>query len=211
MKNHLYFKNPQEGVVIFKQASRYTGDSGQNNDDAEFVEINYDNKRNDFRRSIRSFKQSYKIRKEKKSFNIPYEIKLIWVKFHNIFDSSKFEYEYLRDFGLEIVTYKNWNTEAIFSIVDNDKFDNFIYNLENFINSENNFFFNPNIKFIHEFDFLSTALIINAENLKENVFLDLIDPSNLLKEKQTIVKYLLEYLKDNNIDYSYIEKEIILK
>lgn len=207
MKNHLYFKNPQEGVVTFKQTSRYPGSSEQNDNNEDSIEINYDHKRNDFRRSINLFEKNYKIRKEKKIFDIPYEIKLIWVKFHGIFDSSKFEYEYLRDFGLEIIVYKNWNTEAIFSIVDNDKFEDFINNLENFINSETQDFFNPNIKFIHEFDFLSTALIFDTESLQENIFLDLIDPNHLIKEKQIIIEHLLKYLDDNNINYSYIEKE----
>jgi subtilisin family serine protease len=205
MKNHLYFKNPQEGVTTFKQKSRYGGNSEQSEEDKDF-EYSYDYKKSDFKKSLRSFKSNKEKRREKKSIDVPKEIDLIWVKFFNIFDSSKFEQEYLRDFGLEIVTYSNWNTEAIFAVVNTALFEKFISDLEFFVNEDELNIFNVNIKFIKEFDFLSTKRRLDINNLNENIFLNLIDLNNLLKESEIILQNLLSYLSQNNLVYSYSER-----
>lgn len=205
MKNHLYFKNPQEGVTIFKQKSRYGGSSEQTEENNDFEDQN-DYKKSDFKKSLKSFRKNRENRKERKSIEVPNEIELIWIKFHNIFDSSKFESEYYRDFGLEIVTYSNWNTEAIFAIANLDLFNDFISDIESFVNEENQDISNVNIRFIKEFDFLATKRRIDLDHLNENIFLNLIDLSNFLKESDNILQSLLSYLYKNNLVYSYFEE-----
>lgn len=204
MKNHLYFKNPQEGVVSYKQKPRYPGSTEKSDEDKDF-EINYDFKKSDFIRSLILFKENRSLRKERKTIEVPNDIDLIWIKFYNIFDSSIFEKHYYRDFGLEIVTYSNWNTEAIFAIVNLKLFDQFIINLEFFINNEVQNIFNQNILYIKEFDFLSANKRIDINNLNDNVFLNLIDINELLNESENILHSLILYLNQKDIKYSYSE------
>lgn len=204
MKDHLYFKNPQEGVVIYKQKPRYPGSTEKSDEDKDF-EINYDFKKGDFSRSLILFKENRLIRKERKTIDVPNEIELIWIKFYNIFDSSIFEKYYYRDFGLEIVTYLNWNTEAIFAIVNLKQFNQFISNLEYFINNEIQEIFNQNILYIKEFDFLSTNKRIDINNLNDNVFLNLIDLNEFLTESENILQSLILFLDQRNVNYIYSE------
>jgi subtilisin family serine protease len=204
MKNHLYFKNPQEGVTTFKQKSRYGGNSEESEENKDF-EVNYDYKKSDFARSLNSFRTNLKKRKERKSIEVPNEINLIWIKFHNVFDSSKFEQEYYRDFGLEIVTYSNWNTEATFAIVNGNLFRKFISKLDSFVNEDNQELFNPNIIFIKEFDFLSTERRFSSNSIHENTFLNLTNLNNFLNESENILQSLLSYLDQKNIEYNYSE------
>ena len=203
MKNHLYFKNPQEGVTTFKQKSRYGGNSEQSEEDKDF-EYSYDYKKSDFKKSLRSFKSNKEKRREKKSIDVPKEIDLIWVKFFNIFDSSKFEQEYLRDFGLEIVTYSNWNTEAIFAVVNTALFEKFISDLEFFVNEDELNIFNVNIKFIKEFDFLSTKRRLDINNLNENMWWMI----NYINNNMGLIQWNKNLKEDiiKSIDFMGVEK-----
>ena len=50
-KEHLLFKNPQEGVTDFKQKSRYNPNSTENEEEMEDIVKDYTPKKEDFERS----------------------------------------------------------------------------------------------------------------------------------------------------------------
>lgn len=202
-RDHLYFKNPLEGVTIFKQKSRFNPNSTEGEQEEEDIIKDYTPKKEDFIRSLNSFQRKRKQRDERKTIIIPEKIELIKINFHDIFDSSSFENIYRNNFGLDIISYADWNTTAIFAISDYERFKNFIKQLEVFINTESHF--NPqydkNIKFIKEFDFLSSDLIKNYTYLKNHVIIDLIDSLELDSIKNNIEERLIDYLEDREIEF----------
>ncbi len=223
-KDHLYFKNPLEGVTVFKQKSRFNPNSTEKDEEKEEIMKDYIPKKEDFERSLISFERKRKLRKERKTISIPENIELIKINFHDIFDSSGFENIYRNNFGLDIISYTDWNTKAIFAISDYEKFKNFIKQLEIFIDTENHF--NPkydkNIKFIKEFDFLSSDLIKNYSDFKKHIIINLIDSLELDSIKNKIEERLIHYLEENEINFNSnfelncielinIEEEIIIK
>ena len=203
-KDHLYFKNPQEGVTIFKQKSRFNPNSSESIEENEDIIKDYTPKKEDFLRSLKSFKRKRKFRNENKTIIIPYKIELIKISFHDIFDSPNFENIYRNTFGLDIISYSDWNTKAIFAISNNERFEYFIKQLEIFINTENhlNPQYDKNIKFIEKFDFLSSALIKNYSDFKNHLIISLIDSLELDSIKNSIEKNLIHYLEDREIEFS---------
>ena len=203
-KDHLYFKNPQEGVTIFKQKSRFNPNSSESIEENEDIIKDYTPKKEDFLRSLKSFKRKRKFRNENKTIIIPYKIELIKISFHDIFDSPNFENIYRNTFGLDIISYSDWNTKAIFAISNNERFEYFIKQLEIFINTENhlNPQYDKNIKFIKKFDFLSSELIKNYSDFKNHLIISLIDSLELDSIKNSIEKNLIHYLEDREIEFS---------
>lgn len=202
-KNHLYFKNPQEGVTTFKQKSRFNPNSLEKDEESEDIIKDYTPKKEDFIRSLKSFEKERKLRKLQKTIDVPETIEFIKITFHDIFDSSSFENIYINFFGLDIISYSNWNTKAIFAISDYEKFKYFIKQLEIFINTESHFnpAYNLNIKFIKEFDFLSSDLIIEYDNFKSHLIIKLIDTLQLDVTKNTIENRLVIFLEESQVNF----------
>lgn len=202
-KNHLYFKNPQEGVTTFKQKSRFNPNSSEKDEENEDIIKDYTPKKEDFIRSLKSFSKERKLRKLKKTINIPETIEYIKITFHDIFDSSSFENIYRNIFGLDIISYSDWNTKALFAISDYEKFKHFIKQLEIFINTDSHF--NPtydlNIKFIKEFDFLSSNLIVEYDKFKSHLIVNLIDSLQLDVTKNIIENRLIIFFEENQINF----------
>ncbi|MFH6994424.1 S8 family peptidase [Flavobacterium sp. FlaQc-48] len=211
-KEHLYFKNPQEGVVVFKQKSRYNPNSSEMEEENIEIEKDYTPKTEDFILSLRSFNKKRKDRAVRKTIAVPEVIELITVTFHDIFDSSKFENIYRSTFGLDIIAYFDWNTKAIFAISNYQRFDNFIKQLEVFINTDdhNNPEYDLNVKFIKDFDFLSRDLIIDCKTFKNHLIINLIDSLELDSIKNKIENRLIKYLDENHIEFkNNVELNII--
>jgi len=211
-KEHLYFKNPQEGTVIFKQKSRYNPNSSEIEEENIDIEKDYTPKVEDFIRSLRSFNKKRKDRVARKTIYVPERIELITITFHDIFDSSKFENIYRSTFGLDIIAYFDWNTKAIFAISNYERFENFIKQLEIFINTEdhNNVEYDLNVKFIKDFDFLSRDLIIDCKTFKNHLIINLIDSLELDSIKNEIENRLLKYLDEKRIEFkNNVELNII--
>ena len=59
-KEHLLFKNPQEGVTDFKQKSRYNPNSTENEEEMEDIVKDYTPKKEDFERSYLTWADTQK-------------------------------------------------------------------------------------------------------------------------------------------------------
>jgi hypothetical protein len=205
-KAHLYFKNPVEGVVVYKQKTRYPGNDNKGNDDSI---IDYSPKKDDFKRSLKKFYIDRRERKKNKTLNIPENIEMIKITFHDVFDSSIFEGRYRNDFGLELVMYEDWNTVGVFVIWDSKLFNYFINQLEIFINTDivgnKKSNYNNNIKFIKEFSFLTSNMIVNLKQIKKHIKINLINTLTLDNLSQSIKKHLFQFLDELDVSYKYNE------
>jgi hypothetical protein len=203
-KPHRYFKNPQEGVVTYVQRTRKVGES-------EEVEKNYTPKREDFSRSIEQFYQEKAKRQTKRNvkLNVPAEIDLIKIVFHDVFNSSGFENKYSRNFGLSALRYTEFNTVGLFAITDTSKFNYFIKQLQLFIDSNPSA--NSDVLFIKEFIFYSSEQIIHYSSLQPYVVLDIADNVEIFQSFiDPIERRLLEYLKEKGIEFYSDENKIEL-
>ncbi|MEM0543532.1 S8 family peptidase [Flavobacterium sp. j3] len=203
-KSHLFFKNPVEGLVGYKQKTRYSGNDNKDVDDSI---IDYSPKKEDFKRSLKNFQIDRIERKRSKTLDIPENIEMMKITFHDVFDSSVFEVRYRNDFGLELVMYEEWNTVGVFVIWDIRLFNYFINQLEIFINTDSRGHhksnYNNNIKFIKEFSFLTSDRIVNLKQIKKLVKLNLINTLTLDNLSQSIKKHLFQYLDELDIKYKY--------
>jgi Subtilase family len=203
-KRHVYFRNPQEGITTYSQSKRYPG--GQTEQDEEVVEKNYTLKREDYKRSIQQFYKGKAERQAKrnKDLQIPAQIDLIKITFHDIFDSSVFENKYRDNFGLTALRFTEFNTVGLFGIIDNNKFDYFIKQLQIFIDSKPNF--HSDIIFIKEFTFYSSDQIIQYRGYKPYIILDLVENVELFQGYLLpLEKRLLEYFQERNIKFYFDE------
>jgi Subtilase family len=202
-KPHRYFRNPQEGVVIFKQKTRYGGASEQ---DEETETKDYTPKRDDFIRSINQFYQGKANREANRNLALLVlaKVDLIKITFHDVFDSSVFEIRYRQNFGLSTVCYTEFNTVGLFAIVDGGGFDFFVNQLQIFIDTTDhlNPKYNPDIKYIKEFTFYSSDLIIHYREFKPHIILDLVDNVEIFQNSiQPIENRLIEYLTEREVNF----------
>ena len=144
-KSHRFFRNSQEGVARYKQIPRFPGIHGD--DEEANIEVNYKFKREDYIRSIKQFYEGKEFREINRNpaLNVPANVELIEITFHNIFDSSSIENRYREVFGLSPVCYTVFNTVGLFAIISKKQFDYFITQLQIFIDTKDHF--NP--RYIH--------------------------------------------------------------
>lgn len=203
-KPHLYFRNPSEGVILYKQR---TGGFGPN--DKEEEEPNYQPMANVFSQSLLAFRGAKIYRDQHRTLNIPTHFDMIELEFQDYFDQPKYEASYQEQFGLSLVHLSFFNRKGLFIIDDAEKFAYFFTNIQIFINNveqNTDINYNQNIKFIRSFKLYSSLDMIRAVNDYSVVHLSLI--SHLLREHSLInpQKVILEqYLKEQGIEYLFNE------
>ncbi|MGB5989678.1 MAG: S8 family serine peptidase [Marinifilaceae bacterium] len=206
-KPHLYFRNPSEGVIIFKQ--RKGGGSSKNKDDEE---PDYKPMANVFSKCIKDFRKSKAYRVEHRTLSIQTHFDMIELEFQDYFDQPKYEETYLNQFGLALVHLSYFNRKGLFIIDDTIKFAYYFQNIQIFIeNTEQikDLDFNKNIRFLRSFKLYSSTDMIRSVNDYAVVHFSLIN--HLLRDDSLInpQKELLEvYLKERNIEYLFNEENL---
>jgi len=206
-KSHRFFRNSQEGVARYKQIPRFPGI--HEDDEEANIEVNYKFKREDYIRSIKQFYEGKEFREINRNpaLNVPANVELIEITFHNIFDSSSIENRYREVFGLSPVCYTVFNTVGLFAIISKKQFDYFITQLQIFIVTKDHFNprYDPFIKFIKEFTFYTTQKIIQYDQFESHIIVDLIENVELFQQYiQPIENRLVQYIKDERIQ-NYID------
>lgn len=205
-KPHLFFRTPQDGDVIFKQKVRFSGNQQQEEEEEEKY---YQPMKDEFQRSINSFykDQSDRNAKRNQALKIPEHIDYIEIEFFDYFNSSDFENKYRADFGLSPVKFSEFNTKVLFVIIDTKLFEVFVGELNKFI-TDSNGVYNPNIRFIKTFSFLTADRIIKYKELTSYVIIDIVDNAEIFQNYiLPLEKQLENYLKENNIDYIFNSKD----
>lgn len=163
----------------------------------------------DLRSDLISFQRNIEIRKSQKlpEIEVPYNVSYVDVVFHGQFNISEFYNVWYTTFGLEAVSYKNFNCQVLFAIIDLEKFDVFIENLKAFIafgyegNKASEF--SELIIYLREFELLTSNDILKfrPSELGEVVVLQTIDLPLDYKIEEEIIVALLAYLDANQIAY----------
>ena len=199
----LKYKKESRKLPKYSQTVRFPGIVEDDND----IEKNYQPKEDAFRRSINSFRNGQIERTEKRNpeLNIPNTIDHIVLRFHDYFDSGKFENIYRSQFGLSAIAYEDYHTVGIFAVVDQDLFKRFIKSITAFISdSANKQSYSSLIKYIIDFDFYGTPLYKRYETIKDQVIIRLMDNVELYNSHIIpISSSLIEYCKVRNLNYRY--------
>mgnify|MGYP002795047543 CR=1 FL=1 len=181
---------------------------GENEDEAN-IEPNYIFMARAFRDDLRSYRSDIEVKAAAKdeTINVPFDVDYLEVDFMGQFHLEKYYSIWYNTFGLEGVSFTNFNRTALFSIADRDKFQVFISSVEGLINrgldDNTEADFNKNVLFVKNFKLLalSDVLQVSAENIGNVVVLKTIElPASPVIEKG-ILDALESYLTVHQISY----------
>jgi len=196
-----------EGQFQFRYATRFP----QINEEEELPAVK------DYTRVARQFSSSLirlrrdrivRIESRNPALSIPLHIDYIRLQFQSQFDSTTYFAKYLEDFGLEAITFSKFGTEGLFAVVDEVKVRNFIRSLEIFIRSilekEQNAVYDGKIKYIRNFELLTTESIIQSIESIGSLTFRLADFPFNSQFYQEIWPSFEKYLKEHNLQYNYL-------
>ncbi len=204
-KTHLYFRNPEIGLVEYKSR---IGGGGNDQEDEE--EKDYSFMAEIFSESRDVFNSDIESRHNNRTIEVPKHFDLIEIEFFGAFDQPIFESYYYNTFGLALMHLSLFNRKALFAISDQKKFDHFFNQINIFIENVNqdlNNEFDKKILFIKDFKLYATSDMFRniADYSKIHLsFLGkgLIEESTINPQKEKFV----EYLESNNIENEYSNK-----
>ena len=187
---------------------KYNYGFGDNSTDAN-PEPNYYYMANGFQTDLNNYRidLATKIDSKNNTIDVPYDIDYVEIDFKGQFHLEKYYSIWYNIFGLEGVNFSNYNRTALFSIADNDKFQDFILSVERLIdrglNDNNDAEFNRNILFVESFKLLtlSNVLKVDAENLGNVVILKTIELPADTEVENALLDALENYLTDHIINY----------
>jgi hypothetical protein len=181
---------------------------GENEGEAN-IEPNYRFMARAFREDLRSYRSDLeeKAAAKDETIDVPFDVDYLEVDFMGQFHLEKYYSIWYNTFGLEGVSFTNFNRTALFSIADRDKFQVFISSVEGLINrgldDNTEADFNKNVLFVKNFKLLtlSNVLQVSAENIGNVVVLKTIElPASPVIEKG-ILDALESYLTIHQISY----------
>ena len=200
-RTHLVYNKAPEGTVKFYYSSRFPGKPDEDEDEKT---PNYMPKVEDFKKSLKNISEQSQRRESERNQEIivPQNIICVEFHFHNWFNAADFEIKYREDFGLSPIKYFDLNKKALFAVVDETLFNNFIKELNKFIECKDHSSpnYNPNIKFIKEFKFHTTEDILSEfKSAEETVRLEIIDNIELDDFAIKSVNSLKNYLEKKGV------------
>jgi subtilisin family serine protease len=208
-KSHLKFLSEKQLSEIKDFKYNYGFDS--NKDDEDSAPKNYFRLATSLRADIARFTADLEEKNNLKdtTLDIPYNIDYVKIAFQDQFVINKYFQDYYTDFGLEATAFYDFAKIGLFAVVDRDKFQTFITNVNNFIlhsleNNENVKYSNY-VKYISGFKLLKAndILKVRLENIGEIVYLSLIDLPLDEAVKQQLVQSLIAYVESSGIAYKY--------
>lgn len=206
-KPFLLFRNPIEGVAIYKAPTRDPGKNKENDEEKYYKPM-----QDVIKNSYDSFIKGVNIRREKRkeSIKVPSIIDFIEIHFFNYFNSRDFDIKYRRNYGLSPVLYKNFNTTVIFAVLDGDKFNIFLKEIQKFIESKNpqeDTALDRNIFFIREFYFYDSSKRKYYPDETRNFEISLFENVELSNEvTKPYYESMIEFFNKNDIKYDKNEK-----
>jgi len=204
MKKHLRLNTKKQSDATIPMEFNYGGGE----DPKDTANKNYRPMARSFRAALTRFRLSRRARHQRrnKDLGINQHFDYIRVIFHNAFNYSKYNQYWYEKFGLMIVDLSDFNREVLFATIDNDKFKRFINELTQFIKNELGsgvkYEYDPKVRFIKDFELLTTQDIIKYEEHREIMWFQL-TKFPLEQAKWDELSALLEnYLDDRSISYS---------
>ena len=159
------------------------------------------------------FYRSSEIKKERrnKSLDVPHYIDHILFTFQGQFEISNFFNKYFNDFGLEAVSFYDFGKKGLFAIIDYNKFQIFMNEVNKFIQKElehrTDLEYEKYVLYIASFKLLQIREIVKfrLDQMQGLVYLSLIDIPLNERLKTDILKRLFAYLQEKNIEFKYEE------
>jgi hypothetical protein len=202
-KAHLYFKNPIEGTVKFRQKPRYSGEENKKQEDKDKPNINIEA----IRDSISLYNQG-KLNREanrNEELKISLFIDYIEIEFYDTFASRDFTAKYRTNFGIYPVVFSQFNTIGLFAVVDRILFTKFFNELRRIVTVEKlEKDYNFNIEFIKRFKFYDVGILSRGIETKSHYILELIDNSELFQDTIfPLERQLTDYLSQKEVRYTH--------
>lgn len=206
-KPHLLFRNPVEGTDTYRPARR--GGEQQEEPDRE---PDYTRMGENFGEYLRSFNEDRLHRVANRTLAVPAHIEYIDIEFFGIFNtdgrtSINYEVRYYQNYGLSPVKFYNFNRKVLFSIIDDEKFNNLLTQLQLFVDTEDHsdYQYDGEIRFIKSFSFLSSSRILNVNSDDAIRRIKLIENDELFNTgtQDALISALKDYLDNNGIPYHH--------
>lgn len=210
-KSHLLFRNTSSGPAQLKFKSRSSGEKN-NEEDQEEQTFNWEPQQGVFRtcRDNLISDRNQRIENRDTSLDIPANIEYISITFWDAFNTRDYEKKYINDFGLQPIKYSRYNSVVLFAVINQDKFNYFIKQIELYINSDDprdEPDLDKKVIFIREFEFLTTNKIKQYDELKEYLKLNLIDdPFEIETALNEIIQSLNQHLSSLGFQYNINER-----
>ncbi|WP_417558744.1 S8 family peptidase [Mesoflavibacter zeaxanthinifaciens] len=201
---HLYFKNPSENFKGFKYGQR------GNKKEMEIRPPEYfEPKAIDFYNSLQNYSThlTERIQQRNQKLNVSKHIEYVEILFHGSFDEDSFGEKYKNKFGLSGIKFDELNSRVVFAIVDLDAFNEFIRQINLYLDEveHNSPEYDTVIRYIKEFDLLTTKEMLSKYSLKSNVhYIDLVDDKAIF-DYDVIKEDFLVYLNNRQISYHWDE------
>lgn len=179
------------------------------------LEPNYFFMAKSLRESLDRFESEIIIKEQNRDKDIVIVAKIDYVELHFIdqFDIKKYYKEYYESFGLEGVSFSNFGRSGLFAIVEKSKFEYYLQNVNNFIefglNNNKDVKFSEHLKYVKAFKLLTSKDIIRfkPDETGDIVYASTIELPLDYKLQLSLVQSLLDYLKNKEIQYQFLEEE----
>lgn len=135
-KSHLKFLSKKQLSEIKNFKYNYGFDPKEEEEKSE--PKNYTRLAKSFRKCVNRLENDLndKYLSRSKSLKIPYDIDYVQITFQDQFVINKYYKDYYNNFGLEATNFYDFAKKGLFAIVDREKFERFINNVNNFISYE---------------------------------------------------------------------------
>lgn len=208
-KSHLKFLSEKQLSEVKDFKYNYGFDS--NKDDEDAAPKNYFRLATSLRADLIKFDTDVTAKYElkDKELNIPIDIDYIEIAFQGVFEINKYFKVYYNDLGLEASAFYDFAKKGLFAIINRERFQAFITDVNNFIQFElehnQNVKYSNNVKYVASFKLLraNDILKFRLENIGEIVYLSLIDLPLDGAVKQQLVQSLLVYIESSGIVYKH--------
>ncbi len=153
------------------------------------------------------FEQIRRQQERNPELRVPVNITCIEINFPKRFDATVYEPYYRNTFGLSPIQYTNFHQTALFAVVDESLFRNFIGQVQRAIESQdhNNPNYDTHIRFVRSFSLLTSEHIRNRiKNPRDVIYLSLIEDAEIFQTRvQPILTSLNRYLVERSIEFSF--------
>jgi len=149
--------------------------------------------------------QEIRINERNQNLGVSEHFEYIRITFLGQFNVQKYFQPWINDCGLMGVEFSKFNHEILFAVVNRDRFDTFLDNIDNFVKKESgendNLNYIGKIRYIKSFKLFSTGDIIRHDNDTGLLNVKLVEFPLDYKERQIIVGDLREYLLERGLEF----------
>ncbi len=168
-----------------------------------------------FRASLRMFARDTMRRNSSRTLMVATNIDHIIIEFQNQFNKNIFGKIYLRNFGLEAVRLSYFNTVVLFAIVDIERFNVFMNQVQLFIDEaqldKDQQTFDRKISYIKSFRLLTTNRIIDYHVINNVVRFSLIEGLYSYNKYSQIIEELVLFLNGIGARYQLNQEDLFLE